>query len=318
VYKPTYVWPNPAFPFRIYLDTPVLRIFIIENIHHNWLWLSEWHEKFQERDFFIVYCGWHHSEHFLRQDTQIFSCLKLNKNKFFIMFNDDDEMTRYIANGFRGAVINQNCWIDYDGVMRILNDTNKEYNAIYVARHSPFKRHELASLINKLALVTGSFHKNPSSQKLPPHVYKNSMNLTPEEVCFQINKSMCGLILSDVEGACFASSEYLLCGIPVISTYSKGGRDKWYNSYNSIQCSPDPKEIADAVDFFVHNRRDPHEIRESHIALSKIYRERFVNYLRELFYRTGLDLDANNFFSQNYFHKLRKSYKPNFSEIWPN
>jgi glycosyltransferase involved in cell wall biosynthesis len=125
------------------------------------------------------------------------------------------------------------------------------------------------------------------------------------------------LILSEEEGACFASSEYLLCGIPVVSTPSKGGRDVWYNEYNSIICDPTPDAIALAVEEFVRNPRDPQRIRQDHIDQAQKYRERFINLLADVFNRFGVvDVEPLNYFKANFFHKLRKSYKPDFKAIF--
>lgn len=49
-----------------------------------------------------------------------------------------------------------------------------------------------------------------------------------------LNNSSVGGIFSATEGACYASTEYLMCGLPVISTHSTGGRDIWYTPDNSI------------------------------------------------------------------------------------
>jgi glycosyltransferase involved in cell wall biosynthesis len=315
-YLPSYTWPNPAFPFRIYLDHPNLRIFIIENIHHNWKWFQEYSKRFQKRDYFFVYCGWFHSQNFLKEDIEVFDQLNLNKDKFYFLFNSSKEFEIYRTAGFLGNVINHNAWIDENGVMYPETHIKKIYDAVYIARHSPFKRHELATKVNNLALVMGNDHKNKSNLPLPNFLFKNDSVLAPEEVRRKINQSFCGLILSDTEGACFSSSEYLLCGVPVVSTYSNGGRDEWYTSHNSIVCEADPNKIAEAVDFFKKNLRDPFKIRDDHIKLSNIYRERFVNILEELFYRNSVDINAKIYFKESYIHKMRKSCVPDFENIW--
>jgi glycosyltransferase involved in cell wall biosynthesis len=314
-FKPSYVWPNPAFPFRIYYDSPKCRIFIIENIQHNWNWMSEWHEHFRKTDFFFVYCGWYHSPFFAKEAETIFSVLNLDKSQFFFMYNSPLEMENFSIKGFQGDVINQNVWLDENLVMRPIN-VDKIYDAIYVGRRSAFKRHFLASRVHRLALIAGINHGNAIAD-IPPNDYLNDKPLSQEEVCKKINQAYCGLILSEEEGACFASSEYLLCGIPVVSTPSKGGRDVWYNEYNSIICDPTPDAIALAVEEFVRNPRDPQRIRQDHIDQAQKYRERFINLLADVFNRFGVvDVEPLNYFKANFFHKLRKSYKPDFKAIF--
>jgi glycosyltransferase involved in cell wall biosynthesis len=315
-YTPSYVWPNPAFPFRVYLDHPKLRIFIIENIHHNWNWMSEWSHKFKKSDFFFVYCGWYHGIEFAKEANKLFESLGLNKSNFYFLFNSTEELNIFEDHGFYGKLVNHNAWLDSDSTMRPI-PVVKEYDAIYVARRSSFKRHMLANKITNLCLVAGINHGNAVSDIPQNYKYLNTQQLNPDEVCIKINESRCGLILSAVEGACFASSEYLLCGIPVVSTHSKGGRETWYNEYNSIITEPTPDHIFAAVEEFKRHPRNPEIIRQMHIDQAALYRNNFVLMLFEVFKKTGVnDIDPFAYFKETYFHKLRKSYKPNFSEIF--
>ncbi|WP_133468411.1 glycosyltransferase [Paraglaciecola marina] len=315
-YKPTYTWPNPAFPFRVYFDSPNCRIFIIENIQHNWNWLSAYASKIKPTDYFFVYCGWYHSPHFAEQADQIFKELKLCKDNFFIMFNSPKEKENFQELGFVGDVINHNAWLDEHLVMQVLPSAEKAYDALYIARLSAFKRHELAVYVNNLALVAGINHGNPLNDNLPPYKFKNELPLKPDEVCIKINESKCGLILSAMEGACFSSSEYLLCGIPVVSTHCEGGRDVWYTNYNSLIVDPDPKKISEAVEYFVKNPRNPYKIRNDHIALAQVHRNKFIDELGNIFFKHGIEIDSRKYFEENYFHKLRKSYAPDFDKIF--
>jgi len=316
MYKPTYTWPNPAFPFRIFYQGPKCRIFIIENIQHNWNWLSAYYDKIKPTDIFFVYCGWYHSPHFAKEAEKIFSELKLNKKNFIFMYNSPKEKVNFSEYGFEGLMINQNCWLDEKLIMQVKPEVEKIYDAIYVARLSAFKRHELANSVTNLALVAGINHGNPETKNLPQHMFMNDIQLSAHEVCGKINESKCGLILSAVEGACFSSSEYLLCGIPVVSTHCEGGRDTWYDDYNSKVVEPDPRKIKDAVDFFVANPRDPYRIRNDHIAKAQSYRNIFIRKLGDIFNTYGIDMDSRKYFEDNFIHKLRKSQKPNFEEIF--
>ena len=83
--------------------------------------------------------------------------------------------------------------------------------------------------------------------------------------------------------------------------------------------SPTPDAVALAVEEFVRNPRDPQRIREKHIEKAQEYREKFVNVLDDIFKRFGvIDVDPSNYFQANFFHKLRKSYKPDFQVIFGN
>jgi glycosyltransferase involved in cell wall biosynthesis len=73
-------------------------------------------------------------------------------------------------------------------------------------------------------------------------------NVTREKVCSVISSSHVGLILSEVEGQCHAAVEYLLCGLPVVSTPSFGGRDEFFDNYGSLICPADENAVFSAVE----------------------------------------------------------------------
>ena len=240
----------------------------------------------------------------------------MEKDRFFYLFNSLAEWQCFNSFGFNGCLINHNAWLDETLVMQpLLRD--KIYDAIYVGRRSAFKRHMLAGLVANLAIVAGNNHGNGIAP-IPCTVYLNPEPLSPDQVCEKINQSHCGLILSEEEGACFASSEYLLCGIPVVSTHSKGGRDVWYDEYNSIVCDPDPNEIADAVAYFKAHPRDPEKIRANHIEEARKHRLRFIEAFERVLHQHGVHgIDVHRYFYNNFYHKMRRSIKPDFEAIFP-
>lgn len=58
----------------------------------------------------------------------------------------------------------------------------------------------------------------------------------------------------------FASMEYLLCGLPIVSTPSIGGRDVFFDKDYVEIVEPDPHAVKEAVIEMVRRRvRDPKE-----------------------------------------------------------
>jgi glycosyltransferase involved in cell wall biosynthesis len=310
------VWPNPAFPFRVYYDGPECRIFMIVNIQHNFGWISKYHHKFRESDIFLVRIGSFWGEWLFKNAMDMFEHLNLPKDNFFVLFNDERDKDLFEGGGMNGEIINQNCWLDYNGSMKIIDNAEKKYDAICVARLIAVKRHYLANKVANLAIVAGDIYGENILLDPPPHIYRNEKRLTPDEVCARNNEAHCGIILSQREGACFASSEYLLCGIPVVSTYSEGGRGIWYNDYNSLVVEDDEDAVAEAVQYFVDNPRDPNIIRQMHIDLANEHRQRYIDKLGSYFSQFGVDVNPTDFFNENFYHKMRKSYKPDFDEIF--
>ena len=302
-FKPCYVWPNEHIPFRVFYQDINIRIFIIENLGHNFEVFKSY--KAKKSDFFFVFVGCHFHDQLVREASEMINFLHLIKENFFILYNDNREKLIFEKYDFKGEIINQNSFLDFNDVMKPLQ-VEKKYDSIYVARLIDLKRHKLASEVTNLALVAGPLHGGQESTYIPNHTYRNELPLTPSEVAYKINESYCGLILSDKEGASFVSSEYLLCGVPVVSTVSEGGRDFWYDEYNSIVVEPKTKNVKEAVDFFKNNPRDPITIRTRHIDLSIKQRNMFIAAFENMLKIQKIDyINATKFFNANFFHKLR-------------
>lgn len=317
-WMPCYIWPNPHIPFRLYYESDKCRIFIIENIQHNYLWMMKFRFGIKTTDHFFVMIGCHYHEALAEEAARALELLGLPIAQFHILFNDDRERSLFKKSGFGGALVNLNCFLDE---RRFFCDRGAEklFSSIYVARLVDFKRHFLCSQLDNLALVAGDTHGSASKGYVPPFTYRNSRALSENEVCEKINQSRSGLILSGTEGACFASSEYLLCGIPVISTPSEGGRSVWYDEYNSMIVDPDPGAVKDAVDYFSRHKRNPEIIRNSHISLSSVHRSNFIKLLAEILDSCGDELASpTTYFNENFYHKMRTSIAPNFEVLFPS
>lgn len=310
-----YTWPNPAFPFRVYYIGDKCRIFIIENVSHNLKWLRKYREYIRDTDYFFIIQGCIYTNVF-NTDEKLFDLLDLNVENFYYMCNSQEDLDNVNKRAFCGDLINHNCWLDENRMTHFPYE--KLYDAIYIARLIPLKRHYLASKISKLAIVAGNDASNCKIPvEPPPHIYRNSKHLNVDEICRKINESRCGLVLSEKEGACFSSSEYLLCGVPVVSTKSMGGRDVWYNNYNSIICDDTEDAVKEAVERLVRQPRNPKKIRQMHIDQANEMRRKFISQLQTIFDRFEIrDVDAEKYFNRTFMHKMRNSHTPKMDEIF--
>lgn len=315
-FESVYIWPSEYIPFRLYLNTENLRIFWISNFTHNYVWLKNYRAGIKDNDIFFVNIGTYYHEWLVEHAVDMLNCLKLEKDRFYVMVNDEREHEIFSKYGFKAYIINNNSWLDYTKFNASLR-ANKKYDAIYVARDVELKRHELAADVSNLALVIGPAFGEPQGRASELNVsYRNSEPLVFDEVNQIITEAKCGLILSEVEGACYASSEYLLNGIPVVSTKNMGGRSHFYNEYNSLIVNPDPAEVKDAVQFFLKNKRRPEKIRADHIAQQEVDRIVFCQLLSSVFNIFRVDLDSDEFFYRNFIHKMRFYECPEFDKIF--
>ena len=72
----------------------------------------------------------------------------------------------------------------------------------------------------------------------------------------------------------FASMEYLMCGLPVVTTRNRGGRKRYLTPRNSRVVAARPDAVARAVAAYVASPPDPAAIREETLGL--VHRDRLA------------------------------------------
>ena len=188
---------------------------------------------------------------------------------------DEEQMRKWC--GVRGAFVSQNIYVDYDSYRP--QAVEKEYDAIYVAQMKKFKRHHLAGRIERLYIATAWGGDLPSFCRQVSHATFNEKRLDKSELAVMYNRSHCSLALSAVEGAMLASFESLLCGTPVVTTRSRGGRDEFFDQTNSVTVEPHEDAVFAAVEHFKSAPPDPGAIRAGTLAKTDAHRRRFCAYV---------------------------------------
>ncbi|MBW4502128.1 MAG: glycosyltransferase [Scytonema hyalinum WJT4-NPBG1] len=218
----------------------------------------------------------------LRKIKSTLHTLEGRTHHLMVNASDEEELRKRFL--VRGAHFNQNFYIN-EHLYEILNEP-KLYDAIYTAQLNQSKRLWLAKNVEKLMVVSygGDLHAFCPELK---HADFNKSFLPRTELAKKYNQSYVGLILSAVEGANLASSEYLLCGIPVISTPSKGGRDEFFTPENSIIVPPEPQAVAQAVQTFKKLAPEPQKIREQTLKKMNDWRLAYCTYIAKLIEQEG-------------------------------
>jgi glycosyltransferase involved in cell wall biosynthesis len=104
-----------------------------------------------------------------------------------------------------------------------------------------------------------------------------------DEINIALNQAGAGLCLSAEEGAMFASIEYLLAGLPIVSTPSVGGRDSYYNEDYCVIAEPKPEKIAEAVSAIKERQISREYIRNKTLDIINVHRIKFlevIDYLK--------------------------------------
>lgn len=200
---------------------------------------------------------------------------RLPKAEFYMLASNDMEAIRFDANSIVASAL---IFVD-ERVWRPVppQPGDPRFDAVYVARLDSMKRHELAAGIGKVLLVYGHTlnedHKTAVQRvrALLPHAHFANEDggqhrlLSHEQVAGLLGRSSVGLCLSAVEGCMRASMEYLLAGMPVVSTKSIGGRDRYFGTSYCRIVEDDPAAVARAVVDLAGRNLDRLRIRE-HVA----------------------------------------------------
>jgi hypothetical protein len=260
------------------------------------------YNKSKKRNTFFFINPWH-----FKHGENYYNFFKLNGAKSIIFCNEIEECLYFNELGIPNIHINQNCWLDYN----LFNITNckKKYDLIYNGCNSSYKNHYLLEDTEKYKKVFLYYktQENIDLKKFKPK--KIYCNVNARKVVNTINQSNIGIVLSELEGACYASSEYLLCGLPVISIANKGGRNFWYNNYNSVTIEKDRIQLLNAIDSIKSNCHlySPEKIRYNHILRTLEVRKKFYDFMKVLFLQNKINKEPAKVFEVTYFNKMIKT-----------
>ena len=184
------------------------------------------------------------------------------KHRIIFLTNTRYEERLLFALGAESFFLNHNAFVDSDLFKPQFDiesaNRSKRYLAVYNAQFLKFKRHELCVGLpqDRLALIGYNFEAgyfDHVKSILPKACY---LNINPDgstkwlmqpDVNEVYNQASVALCLSDREGAMHASMEYLLSGLPIVTTVNKGGRDFFFDGRYVRWCNADAKGVVETV-----------------------------------------------------------------------
>lgn len=229
--------------------------------------------------------------------------------------NDSLEYEILKNSGINSIICNQNAFLDENKY--IIKSSNKKlYNAVMNAHMSPYKRIDLAKDVHKSCLITYLIKGVKESEEYSKYILSlpymsfpqfdgsNWERYSTEQICTIYGQSRCGLILSAEEGACFAATEYLLCGLPVVTTPNIGGRDVFFDPEYVVWTEATPEAVAEAVQKAISLPISAQEIRERTIAKIKKVRETYCDLLSSLAREDGIERDFRSEWNSFFVNKM--------------
>ena len=181
-----------------------------------------------------------------------------------------------------------------------------KFDAIYDAQWIDYKRHELAGGIGSLALIApppwaprqstiGYYQRAHAAVRHATWISRpwgstHKRWLSWEEINAAYHQARVGLCLSRVEGHMAASLQYLMAGLPVVTTPNLGGRMRPFDPRYVRWAPDDPGAVASAVDDLAALELDPQTIRRATLAKVKEHRARLHAWIQQAILAEGGDL----------------------------
>ena len=252
---------------------------------------------FHKNGIVCILCSWYKSD-------KLSKIVKENSEYNIVILANSLEEKKFFESRINCTILfcNHNAFLN-ENKFTILNSIYKKYDMVIDSAFHEYKNVQMAKKVENVIHV-GYFKcaRNTSDDKVVP-TYGTLVNFINGEykkldhslINVHYNQSLLGGIFSECEGACFASSQYLLCGLPVISIKSVGGRDIWYNDHNSIICENNEEAIYEACELgkqkLLSGEFNREKIRELHIKQMDEHRNTLIDYINTLLPK-GEHIDA--------------------------
>jgi len=264
----------------------------------------------EERALFLLLIYWSLENPKLVESARLGAELhrsRFPKHALVFLCNTPLEQELLDAAGLVAIAANHNLLVS-EHTFRPLGDVAVAYDAVYNARLCRFKRHYLAAGIERvihIAYCTGEM--SPSASRVymqrilsrsPQHRLANPLVdglpswIGAEDVNRIYNQASVGLCLSPVEGAMYASMEYLLAGLPIVTTPSLGGRDAFFDADFCLTVPPEVRAVRDAVVALAERSIPRAVVRGKTLARVESERRRSRLAIENAIERQGLEVDA--------------------------
>uniref|UniRef100_B8HPX5 Glycosyl transferase family 1 domain-containing protein n=1 Tax=Cyanothece sp. (strain PCC 7425 / ATCC 29141) TaxID=395961 RepID=B8HPX5_CYAP4 len=243
------------------------------------------------------------------------------KHNLIYLCNTVQQQEIFQKHNLNAVFCNHNCLVD-ERVFQPTKDSFRIYDAVYDAILASYKRHYLAQKINSIAFIyyensnVISCFKEVKSLFPYAHYFNETLGengytqLTPEKVNQCLNDCRVGLCLSSIEGAMYASIQYLLSGLPVVSTKSKGGRDVFFDPEYALIVDDDPDAVKEGVDAMIRRNLSADSIRSKVLVKVQEHRQVLIRLIQSIYDRENVNRDFSIEWEQIFTNKLFRLQSP--------
>jgi glycosyltransferase involved in cell wall biosynthesis len=305
---------------------PIWRFFYVNDDTYKIPYEFIYNNKKYTNSISIIQFGWNITENRLITDTNFLNEKVLLENVRNLILCAPNLQMFNLLKKYRPNLLcclaNHNAFID-ESVYKIDYSVEQKFDLIVSSSFCKYKNYNLIENIKNICAIgyfQGSEMNIPSQNAYCPNfedrerIKENFKWIDPNTSCKYYNMSKIGGIFSTEEGACFSSSEYLLCGLPVLSCKSTGGREIWYNDSNSILCDPNKISVINNLNLILNKYKngyyDREKIRQQHIEQMDFHRNNLTNAIITLMKKITIDLPT--------FKELKDSIKYYHSNSLPS
>ena len=231
-----------------------------------------WNENYDDKDILILICNEYLDEKKIKE---------FKKRNYYaqciVLCNSQTEKKTCDKLKVYSAFINKNCFLN-EKLYFIDESIEKKYDGIYSTSFSNRKRLDLCNNLDNIGILL-KYKKTPNELIHSLNII-NKETISENEIFKYYNQAKFGLCLITQDNSSNANAEYLLCGLPVISVTSYGGRNVWYNKYNSIIIDSNKESLLKGIEVCLNNIKNgkfnSELIRRKQIILMNEFRSKFI------------------------------------------
>jgi glycosyltransferase involved in cell wall biosynthesis len=242
------------------------------------------------------------------------------RDAFHFLCSDEFQAVDLQAAGLSALHVSHNAFLDESLYPVALEEpARRKFDAVCISRMLRLKRHGLAREVPRVLFI-GSvvadddeeayFQELSAMMPQAEFTHRQKHWLDTTEVAARCAEAAAGLILSPYEGGSYVTTEYMLCGLPVVSTGSVGGRECWLHPRFSRVVPASARAVAEAVAEFKANPVSPHEVRDHALRVMTEQRQRFFQLGQRIYEVENAGRDFARDFYANFRHKMAE-WKPN-------
>jgi glycosyltransferase involved in cell wall biosynthesis len=236
---------------------------------------------------------------------------------FVTLCSSSREVEILNSKGLQAVLCGHNAFLD-PALFKPLG-LEKRWDAVCDAQIAPYKCNHLARRIKSLVLVSAPAPKEHYNadyilriKRDLAHAFWSNVNTTgnyrflnAEEINTIYNQSKVGLILSGEEGGCYAAIQYLLAGLPVVSTKNIGGRDSFADPSYWTTVDPDECAVEQAAAKFISDPPNPQMVRQKTIEKMMEHRSHFEDEVNRILQSHGKAVRNADAWEKIYLNKMR-------------